>query len=207
MPFCILTLTLPTMLQFIAQENEKYSIPEQIQMAIEGGCAWVQLRLHDMPDDEIRPLAQEVVPLCRETSTILTIDDHIHLAQELGIHGVQLIDSEMEPAQVRELFGPEAIIGVQVREASQVVPLARLDIDYVTFSPTPLARLGEYVEAIRNDNISLPIVAEGEFTLDQLTSLLRMGVNGVALSHTISDAHDPVAATRQILDVLSAAAK
>ena len=35
------------MLQFITNASDKYSIAEEVQMAIEGGCKWIQLRMKD----------------------------------------------------------------------------------------------------------------------------------------------------------------
>ena len=42
------------MLQFITHPSEKYSIAEEVQMAIEGGCRWIQLRMKDASDEEVR---------------------------------------------------------------------------------------------------------------------------------------------------------
>lgn len=71
------------MLQFIARENNRFSVPELVQMAIEGGCAWVVLDPGEMSDEVIREIAREVIPLCKETSTILTMVDHVDMAKEL----------------------------------------------------------------------------------------------------------------------------
>lgn len=45
------------MLQFIAESNERYSIAETVQMAIEGGCRWIELHMPDSDDSEIREVA------------------------------------------------------------------------------------------------------------------------------------------------------
>ena len=52
------------MLQFIAQESDKYSIAEEVQMALEGGCRWIQLRMPDAPDELVRETALEIIPMC-----------------------------------------------------------------------------------------------------------------------------------------------
>ena len=84
--FCIFA----DMLQFIARINDRYSVAELAQMAIEGGCHWVELDLPDASDDFVRETALELKNLCMETGTFLTIVDRPEVAKEAGLHGVQL---------------------------------------------------------------------------------------------------------------------
>ena len=65
------------MLQFITHQSDRFSIPEEAQMAIEGGCRWIQLRMKDASDDEVRAVANEIIPLCKENDTFLIIDDRV----------------------------------------------------------------------------------------------------------------------------------
>lgn len=192
------------MLQFIAQPNERYTIPEMVQMAIEGGCKWVVLRVPDMPDEQVRELASELVPLCRETSTILTIENRMELAKELAIHGVYLTpDAGISAMDAREACGPEAIIGVEVGMASSVLALRGADVDYVAFPATmTLERVGENIEALRDAHNELPVVATGEFDEKAIALAKAIGVNGIAVSREICDAEDPVARTEQLIRAL-----
>ena len=47
------------MLQFISHYTERYSYLDSIRMALDGGCRWVQLRMKDAADDEVRRVAEE----------------------------------------------------------------------------------------------------------------------------------------------------
>lgn len=192
------------MLQFIAQQNDRYTVPEIVQMAIEGGCKWVVLRVPELADEQVRELAAEVVPLCRETSTILTIENRLELAKELGLHGVALtLDSGISAMAAREACGPEAIIGVEVGIASAALALEGADIDYVMFPRTmPLDKVGENVEALRNAHGELPVVAQGEFDEAKIGRALELGINGIAVSTEIIDSADPVARTEQLIGAL-----
>lgn len=192
------------MLQFIAQPNERYTIPEMVQMAIEGGCKWVVLRVPDMPDEQVRELASELVPLCRETSTILTIENRMELAKELALHGVYLTpEAGISAMDAREACGPEAIIGVEVGIASDVLALKGADIDYAAFPATmPLERVGENIEALRDAHNELPIVANGEFDEKAIALAKVLGINGIAVSREIVDADDPVVRTEELISAL-----
>lgn len=192
------------MLQFIAQPNDQYSIPEQAQMAIEGGCQWIQLRVPDMSDAELRELASELVPLCKENMTILTIENHVDIAKELGIHGVHLRGENIKPMAVRELLGPEAIIGVEVALASTALMYVSADIDYVTFPPSVVPeRIGENIEALRSAGFELPVVAEGNFQPSEIPSLLKIGINGIAVGREIGESREPVKKTEELLNALT----
>lgn len=194
------------MLQFIAQPYDKYSMPEQAQMAIEAGCQWVRLRVGDMPDHELRELAAELVPLCKEAGTILTIEDRLEMAKELGIHGVHLRRADVTPAQARELLGPEAIIGVQVADTAQAEALRGLDIDYTSFAPeASLEAIALCASRLQAIGMTLPLVAEGEFGPIGARQAIDMGANGVAVGVSVLKADDPVAAISAIINSLTAA--
>lgn len=191
------------MLQFIAAVDDRYSIPEQIQMVTEGGCAWIQLRVPGMDESEIRELAGEIVPLCRESKTILVIEDHVELARELSLHGVHLTGGGQSPAAVRELLGPEAIIGVQSPDISALAALKAADIDYVTFSHIAVDRLADKIVSARCSGCDLPVVAEIKYG-DPAEVIKATGCSGVALHESIIDADDPVEETaRLIADITS----
>lgn len=193
------------MLQFIAQPYDKYSIPEQAQMAIEAGCQWVRLRVNDMPDHELRELAAELVPLCKEAGTILTIEDRLEMAKELGIHGAHLRHASVTPAQAREMLGPEAIIGVQVADTAGAEALRGLDIDYAAFPPeAPLEAITLCASRLQSIGMAMPLVAEGEFGSIAARQAIDMGASGVAVGKSILEADDPVAAASAIINNLTA---
>lgn len=191
------------MLQFIARSNDRYSIPEQAQMAIEGGCKWVIMRVPDLADEEIRELAAEMIPLCKENGTILTIENHVELAKELGIHGVHLRGASVGAREAREICGPEAIIGVGVATPSQALALKGADADYVAFrTGADTEAFAASVATLRGDNFELPIVAELEDGASA-EDAVKAGASGVAVGQTIGDAADPVAATEAVLAALA----
>ena len=49
-------------------------------MALEGGCKWIQLRMKDATDDEVRSVAAEIQPLCKQNEAIFLLDDRVELA-------------------------------------------------------------------------------------------------------------------------------
>jgi len=201
------------MLQFITHPSDRFSIAEEVQMVLEGGCRWIQLRLKDATDEEMRETALEIIPMCREHEAFLVFDDRVGLAMDLSVHGVHLGKEDMDPRLARETMGPEAIIGCTANTAADIKALKGIDVDYVGLGPfrhtTTKARLSPVigsegyapiVREVREAGITLPIVAIGGITIDDIAPLMATGVNGIAISGAIINADDPVDYTRRVME-------
>ena len=208
------------MLQFITHPSDKYSIAEEVQMALEGGCKWIQLRLKDARDEEFRQTALEIIPLCQESEAFLVFDDRVELAMEMSVHGVHLGKNDMNPLLARETMGAEAIIGCTANTAADIKAFKGWDVDYVGLGPfrytttkeklSPVIGLDGYaaiVNEVRAEDILLPIVAIGGITIDDIDDIMQTGVNGIAMSGAIINSPDPVAYTRQVLEKIHEAAE
>lgn len=204
------------MLMFITHPSERYSIAEEVQMALEGGCRWIQLRLKNVSDEEFRQTALEIIPMCQEHEAFLVFDDRVELAMEMGVHGVHLGKNDMNPLQARETMGAEAIIGVTANTADDILRFKGWDVDYVGLGPfrftstkknlSPIIGIDGYKEIVtkvREADMLLPIVAIGGITLEDITALMSTGINGIAMSGSIINAVDPVEYTRKVLSSLN----
>lgn len=201
------------MLQFITHESDKYSIAEEVQMAIEGGCRWIQLRMKDATDEEVRNVALELIPMCRETDTFLIIDDRVSVVNDLKVSGVHLGKEDMDPMEARELLGPHAIIGVTANTADDIIKYKGKDVDYVGLGPFKFTttkknlapQLGidgyrDIVQKVRDAGVEIPIVAIGGITVDDIEPLMATGINGIAMSGAIINAPDPMLYTSSVME-------
>lgn len=181
-------------------------------MAIEGGCRWIQLRMKDATDEEVRNVALEIIPMCRESDTFLIIDDRVNLVNDLKVSGVHLGKDDMDPLEARELLGPHAIIGITANTADDLLKYKGKDIDYAGVGPFRFTttkknlapQLGldgyrEIVSQLKASGMTLPIVAIGGITIDDVDPLLQTGVNGIAMSGAIINADDPVLYTADVM--------
>lgn len=203
------------MLQFITHESDKYSIAEEVQMAIEGGCRWIQLRMKEASDEEVREVALSLIPMCRDTDTFLIIDDLVNVVNDLKVSGVHLGKEDMDPLEARELLGPHAIIGVTANTTDDILKYKGKDIDYVGVGPyrytTTKKNLASIlgiegyrniVAEVRDAGMEIPIVAVGGITLDDVEPLMQTGINGIAVSGAIINAEDPMLYTSSIMEKL-----
>lgn len=199
-------------LQFITHQTGRYSYLESAQMALEGGCKWIQLRMKDAPLEEVEAVALQLKPLCKEREAILVLDDHVELAKKLEVDGVHLGKKDMPIQQARQLLGEGFIIGGTANTFEDVVLHYRAGADYLGIGPfrftttkknlSPVLGLEGYASVLsqmKEAGIDLPVVAIGGITYEDIPDILRTGVNGIALSGTILRAENPVEETRKIL--------
>lgn len=197
------------MLQFITCKSEEYSLEEEVQMVIEGGCRWIQYNGNILNEDERRSVAIQIKEICRENDTFLIIDHDVELTKELGAYGVHLSSEDMNPSEARDFLGAEPIIGVTVRNAQEIINLRGVDVDYVTIlyrvsedNDKRLKEIEEIIRQIRSLDIELPVVIAGDVSMNNIESILSTGVNGVAASTYIVESSDPVVYTQNMLKTI-----
>ena len=203
------------MIQFISHQNDRYSYLDGIRLALEGGCKWVQLRMKDATDDEVRPIAIEAQRLCRENGATFIIDDRVALVKELHADGVHLGKDDMPIAEARQILGDDYIIGGTANTLDDVRRHYASGANYIGCGPfrftttkkrlSPILGLDGYksiVEGMKREGIDLPIVAIGGITADDVPSILATGVTGIALSGAILNADNPVDETRRFVGMV-----
>ena len=204
------------MVQFISHYSERYSYLDSIQLALEGGCRWIQLRMKDATDDEVRPIAVEAQKLCRAYGAKFIIDDRVALVRELGADGVHLGKNDMPIREARQLLGPDYIIGGTANTFEDAKAHYEASADYIGCGPfrftttkqklAPVLGLDGYrhiIQQMRAANINIPIVAIGGITKDDIPAILQTGITGIALSGTVLRADDPIAEMKHIINIIN----
>ena len=197
------------MLQYITNTDCQTPVIDQVMAVIDGGCRWIQVRMKDASDDEIRTVVEAIKPRCIETQSFLILNDRVELAKKLDVGGVHLGKDDMPCSQARMILGPAAVIGVTANTIEDIEKVKSLDIDYIGIGPfahtttkkrlAPVLGLEGIREICRQMNergIELPHVAVGGIRLEDIDALLEAGVNGAAVSGAIANAPDIREATR-----------
>ncbi|WP_087483243.1 thiamine phosphate synthase [Brachybacterium massiliense] len=192
---------------------------ETAAAAAAGGAGMIQVRDKQASTAELLELTCAVAAAVHRArpSARVVVDDRADVAfaaRRLGaeVHGVHLGQDDLPVASARAMLGPEAIIGLTtgtletVRRAEELRGL----LDYVgagPFRPTPTKDSGRTplgVDGYRSlvAETGLPVVAIGGITAQDVPSLARTGIAGVALVRELMDADDPERAAREIVSAL-----
>ena len=204
------------MLQFISHYTEKYSYLDSINLALQGGCRWIQLRMKDATDDEVRPIAIEAQQLCQKFGATFVIDDRVALVKELHADGVHLGKNDMPIAEARRILGPDYIIGGTANTFEDVKSHYESGADYIGCGPyrftttkqklSPVLGLDGYRRIIiemRAAHIDIPIVAIGGITQADIPAILATGITGIALSGTVLRAANPIDEMKHLTNIVN----
>lgn len=202
-------------LQFISHQNERTSYFEGINAALTGGCKWIQLRMKGATVEEARPIAWKVKEWCHIMDATFIIDDRVSLAKEVGADGVHLGKNDMPVGEARRFLGDDFIIGGTANTFGDVKALYEAGVDYIGCGPfrftttkerlSPIIGLEGYrriAQEMSDRHITLPIVAIGGITKEDITDILQTGVTGIALSGSILRAEDPARETHEIMEII-----
>lgn len=200
--------------QFITHSSARYTYADSARLALAGGCRWIQLRMKDAQREEIIATAAEILPLCREVGATFILDDHVELVELTGADGVHLGKNDIPIAEARRQLGRNKIIGGTANTFEDILTHAEAGADYIGCGPfrftttkknlSPILGLEGYariVEQMRQNNISLPIVAIGGIAFEDIPAILQTGVTGIALSGSVLRADDPIVEMRRIVEL------
>ena len=212
-------------LQFITHFTEKYSYFDAARLALEGGCRWIQLRMKEASETEVEAEAIRVRDLCRKYGATFIIDDHVALAKKVQADGVHLGKNDMPIEEARRILGDAFIIGGTANTFEDVKRHWQAGANYIgcgpfrftttkkNLSPQALRTFHTLPPAGRQSlpvmhshqmkaaGITLPVVAIGGITYEDIPDILQTGVSGIALSGSILRAENPVEEVRRILSL------
>ena len=203
------------MIQFISHHNERFGYLDSIRVALEGGCRWIQLRVKDASDSEVRPMAIEAMEMCRKSGATFIIDDRVELVRELGADGVHLGLKDMPIADARSILGDRFIIGGTANTFDDVKSHWEAGADYIGCGPfrftttkknlSPILGLEGYrniISQMKEHGIEIPLVAIGGIEASDIPAIMETGVIGIALSGTVLRDENPAEKMKQIIKIL-----
>ena len=179
------------------------TLEEQVEAALRGGVTMVQLREKDLDQEAFEEEARRILALCRRYHVPLLINDNVPLAARVGADGVHVGQNDMSPAEARAILGSSAIVGVTARTVEQALAAEKAGADYLgsgavfgtstkkDAKPMDPAYFREICESV-----SIPVVAIGGMTADNIRRLQGCKMSGFAIVSGIFAAEDIEARSR-----------
>jgi thiamine-phosphate pyrophosphorylase len=191
------------------QALKERSHVEAAAQAIRGGAMAIQLRDKLLSKKELLPIAQELKNLCAEHNLLFIMNDYLDLALATDADGLHLGQDDLPVRVARKLLPIDKILGISTTTVDQAVAAESEGADYIAVGsiyPTSSKETAKVVGLDRlrqiRQAVTLPLVAIGGVTKDNVGKVMAAGANSVAIISAILQAKDIEAAARQIVDKL-----
>ncbi len=185
------------------------SLVRQVKEALEGGVTLLQLREKDMPFEEFVALAKEIHEITMQYGVPLIINDNVEVAIAIGAEGVHLGQEDMELGHARARLGNDKIIGISAHTVEEARRAQDNGADYIgtgaVFTTTTKSDAHEVALRTLKDicsAVTIPVVAIGGITKDNITMLKGTGIVGVAVVSAIFASKEIGRATEELADLL-----
>mgnify|MGYP001551792490 FL=1 len=172
------------------------------QQLCDGGSDLIQLRAKNSSPDEIRRMAEKILPVTRRANVGLVINDHLEIARELGAEICHLgqedfFDAGHTHVDQLKTKNSKLKIGLSTHAPAQAQRAIAAGADYVAIGPIfatgtkPTAKpvTLDYVRWA-NENVQIPWFAIGGINLQTLDDVLFAGAKRICVVSAILNSPD-----------------
>lgn len=168
------------------------SLYDVVKESLDGGVTFLQLREKHLDEESFLAEAKEMQQLCREYKVPFIINDNVEIAKAMNADGVHVGQSDMAAGDVRKRLGDDKIIGVSAQTVEQALLAEKQGADYLgvgavfpTGSKDDAVEVSHDVVKAITESVSIPVVAIGGISKENVGELAGSGVCGVAVISAI----------------------
>lgn len=184
-------------------------LEEIVETAIKSGVTMVQLREKQASFEEFCEKAIQMKKVCDKYNIPLIINDSVEVCLAVDAAGVHLGSCDCDIAMARKILGNNKIIGASARDLNLAKLAEKQGADYLgvgaVFGTTtkqdakPIS-----LDILKNicDNVSIPVVAIGGISIENMVKLNGSGIAGIAVISSILKAKNVSAATQDLKNKL-----
>lgn len=178
---------------------------DQVKKALDGGATFVQLREKNLDREVFLAEAKEIQKLCKEYGVPFVVNDEVSIAKDIDADGVHVGQSDMEAMDVRKILGPDKIIGVSAQTVEQAIIAEKHGADYLGVGAVFTTGSKDDADDVSHETlkaiceaVSIPVIAIGGITKDNVAELAGSGICGVAVISAILGQKDIQKATEEL---------
>lgn len=178
---------------------------QQVEQALKGGATFIQLREKDLDEETFLQEALEIKDLCKTYHVPFVINDNVNIAKQADADGVHVGQGDMEIADAREILGADKIIGVSVKTVEQALLAQAKGADYLgvgavfrTGTKKDATCISETMLRDICQAVSIPVVAIGGISTENVMDLSGSGIDGVAVVSAIFSCENIEEGTRRL---------
>jgi thiamine-phosphate pyrophosphorylase len=174
-----------------------------VEAALEGGLTLVQYRDKTADDVTRVQTAQRLRQLCHRYNALFIVNDRVDLALAVDADGVHLGQEDMPIAFARQLLGSQRIIGRSTKNPVEMQQAIADGADYIGVgpvyeTPTKAGRPAAGLDYVRHavKTATIPWFAIGGINAENLSDLLAVGAERIAVVRAIMEAEQPTLMTQ-----------
>ena len=178
---------------------------DQVKKALDGGATFVQLIEKNLDREDFLAEAKEIQKLCKEYGVPFVVNDEVSIAKDIDADGVHVGQSDMEAMDVRKILGPDKIIGVSAQTVEQAIIAEKHGADYLGVGAVFTTGSKDDADDVSHETlkaiceaVSIPVIAIGGITKDNVAELAGSGICGVAVISAIFGQKDIQKATEEL---------
>lgn len=182
------------------------TLKSQVEKALKGGATMIQIREKDLNEKDFLLEAEELLALCRSYNVPFIVNDNVELAVKIGADGVHVGQSDMNARNVRALIGNDKILGVSTQTVEQALFAQECGADYLGVGAVFPTGSKDDAEVLDRKTlmdickaVSIPVVAIGGITKDNVRELKGTGIAGISVISAIFAQKDIQNATAELL--------
>ena len=190
-------------------QDSMESFLEKVETACRSGVTIVQLREKNLTTNQYYQLAKQVKEITDAYQVPLIIDDRLDVCLAVDAAGLHIGDDELPVSVARQVLGPEKILGVTAKTVKRALEAEESGADYLgtgaIFPTTTKENAPITLISTLNDicqRVSIPVVAIGGLTSENIDQLIGTGIAGVAVVRDLMQAEDIEAKTQAFLTKL-----
>jgi thiamine-phosphate pyrophosphorylase len=179
---------------------------EVARAALEGGADAVQLRDKSSTGSNLSRWSREIQPLARKFGAVFTVNDRVDVALVAEADGAHVGQEDLPAREARRLLPRPRVLGVSAGSLEEARRAEKDGADYIGVGPIfPTATKPDAGEALGLDRlaaiaaaVSIPAIAIGGITLENIASVFAAGAAGAAVVSAVVSAEDMAAAARAL---------
>jgi len=179
---------------------------EIAERAIAGGADVIQLRDKVCGSRKLCQIGRALRTITLKTGTLFIVNDRLDVALACGADGVHLGQDDIRADVARQIAPPGFIIGVSVGTIDEAIRAEQDGADYLALSPV-------FSTASKNDagpgrglivlreirrSVSVPVIAIGGITMDNVREVITAGADGVAVISVVVGSKNITAAAQEL---------
>ena len=190
--------------QMWLKDGEK--LADVVETVLQNGATFLQIREKDLAEYAFEAEAERLKTLCAQHGVPFVVNDSVEIALQCEADGVHVGQSDIKGRDIRAIIGPDKILGISAGTVEEAVAAEKAGADYIgvgavfptdtkkNATPMTMELLKEIVSSV-----SIPVVAIGGISAENILQLRGSGVDGVAVVSAIFAAEDPGKATADLL--------